>query len=45
MDLIFNVFAARVFDDYYLFGKIPFITQTDSMTNFTMGAGFFILFT
>ena len=32
-------------DLIYLFGKMPFITQTDSMTNFTMGAGFFILFT
>ena len=45
MDLIFNVFCGLSFDDYYLFGKIPFMTQTDSMTNLTMGAGFFILFT
>ena len=34
-----------IVDANHLFGKIPFMTQTDSMTNLTMGAGFFILLT
>ena len=29
----------------FLSGKTPFITQTDSTTNLTMGAGFFMVLT
>ena len=38
-------YLVLIVDVNHLFGKIPFMTQTDSMTNLTMGAGFFILLT